>query len=162
MLNVQRKENETAPELTDSQRRFIDDLGQTYARYGVSLTFGRLFGLLIASDQPLSLDEISAHLGISKSSASVTARELERAGVVRRQATPGSRRIVYEAADNMEATFAAQIARVSDAMGVFKRAEEHLTEGRSGRRIRRILDLHEFWIEETHDIVERWHGRHAQ
>jgi DNA-binding transcriptional regulator GbsR (MarR family) len=163
VLNVQEKENKTAaPPLTEAQHRFIDDLAQTYARYGVSLTFGRLFGLLLVSDGPVSLDDIASQLLISKSGASVTARELERSGVVRRLATPRSRRIMYEATDNMEATFGAQIARVRDAMGVFKRAEKDLTEGRSGERIRRILDLHEFWIEETHDIVDRWHRRRTQ
>jgi DNA-binding transcriptional regulator GbsR (MarR family) len=159
MLNVQDK---PMVELGEDQRRFIDDLAQTYARYGVSLTFGRLMGLLLVSEMPLSLDEIAAQLGISKSGASVTARELERAGVIRRLATPGSRRIVYEATDDMEPMFGAQIARIRDAMGVFKRAVPHVMEGRSGKRMRRVLELHEFWIEETKSIWERWHGRHAQ
>ncbi len=151
-----------APPLTESQLCFVEDLGQTYARYGVSLTFGRLMGLLLVSEGMLSLDEIAGRLGISKSGASVTARELERAGVVRRIATPGSRRIFYEATDDMEPMFSAQIARIRDAMGVFKRAEPHLTDGRGGRRMRRVLELHEFWIEETKDIWARWHGRHTQ
>jgi predicted transcriptional regulator len=142
-----------------AQQRFIDELAHMYARYGVSLTFGRLFGLLLVSERPLGLDDITELLNISKSGASVAARELERAGVVRRLATPGSRRIVYEATDDMEPMFTAQFARIHDALGVVARGESILPPGRAKRRMREVKDLHEFWLYETNAILERWRRR---
>jgi hypothetical protein len=79
-------------ELDERRRRFIDDFGRLYARYGLSLTFGRVFGLLLISDDPLSLDAIARALAVSKTGAHVAARELQTAGVARRIGVPGSRR----------------------------------------------------------------------
>jgi len=74
VLNIQNKRNGTA----DPRLEVADDIGRTYARYGLPTSVGRVFGLLLASNEPLSLDEIALTLGISKSGASVAARDLER------------------------------------------------------------------------------------
>src|SRR5216684_1164412 len=88
-------------ELSEERRRFIDDFGQMYAHYGLSLSFGRAFALLLINDGPLSMDEIATQLETSKSAISVATRDLERAGVARRLSRPGSRRVLYEACDDM-------------------------------------------------------------
>src|SRR5256712_11578888 len=95
---------------------------------------GRVFGLLLASDVPLTLDEIAETLGISKSGASVAARDLERVGVVRRLGTPGSKRVLYEATDEMESTFTGTFARVRDSLRAMQRTETLLRPGRATRR----------------------------
>jgi DNA-binding transcriptional regulator GbsR (MarR family) len=142
-----------------AQQHFIDELAHMYARYGVSMTFGRLFGLLLVSERPLGLDDITELLSISKSGASVAARELERAGVVRRLATPGSRRIVYQASEDMEPMFTAQFARIRDALGVVAKGESILPSGPARQRMRQMKDLHEFWLQESATILERWRRR---
>src|SRR5205823_3675139 len=109
--------------LTDAQRRFVDDLGQLYARYGIAATFGRVFGRLLLSDEPLSLDELAAQLEVSKSAISVATRDLERVGVVRRIGTPGSRRVLYEANDDMAPIFEATFARVRQSLPVLQQAD---------------------------------------
>ena len=152
VLNMQNK-------LNAAQRRFVEGFGHLYARYGVSITFGRLFGLLLVSDGPLSLDDIADMLGISKSGASVSARELERAGVIRRHGTPGSRRIVYEAVDDMEPVFNATFTRVRDSLSLLKREEPTLAEGRGKKRVRQMRALHEFWLQESEGVLERWRKR---
>src|SRR6202023_1662651 len=128
VLNVQDK-------VSEAQRGFIEGFGHLYARYGVSITFGRLFGLLLVSNGPLSLDDIADILGISKSGASAAARELERAGVIKRHGTPGSRRIVYDAVDDMEPVFAATFTRVRDSLALLKREEPTLADGRGKKRV---------------------------
>jgi predicted transcriptional regulator len=145
-------------QLTAAERRFVEGFGHLYARYGVSITFGRLFGLLLVSNGPLSLDDIADILGISKSGASVAARELERAGVIKRHGTPGSRRIVYDAVDDMEPVFAATFTRVRDSLALLKREEPTLADGRGKKRVRHMRELHEFWLRESQGILDRWHA----
>ena len=148
----------------DSARIAIaDDIGRVYSRYGLALSIGRVFGLLLASDEPLSLDEIAGTLGISKSGASVAARDLERVGVVHRLGTPGSKRVAYEATESMESTFAGTFARVRDSLNAMNRAEERLPAGKAKRRMREMVQVHEFWLRESDGIIERWRrGRQSK
>jgi DNA-binding transcriptional regulator GbsR (MarR family) len=142
-------------------RRVVDDFGQLFARYGLPLTFGRVFGLLLISDDPLSLDDIATLLGVSKSSTSVTARELERLGIARRFAVPGGRRIVYELADDLEPIFESQLTRVRQQLAVLDRAEPLLPAGRARDRMHRMQELHEFAVRETEGMRARWRQKQA-
>jgi DNA-binding transcriptional regulator GbsR (MarR family) len=142
-------------------RRVVDDFGQLFARYGLPLTFGRVFGLLLISDDPLSLDDIAASLGVSKSSTSVTARELERLGIARRFAIPGSRRIVYEMGDDLEPIFESQLTRVRQQQAVLDRTEPLLNTGRALERLHRMQELHQFALQETESMRDRWRQRTA-
>jgi DNA-binding transcriptional regulator GbsR (MarR family) len=78
---------------------FIDGLGAAAATSGIlSQLQGRIFALLYLRAQPLVLEDIAAALGQSKSNVSVNIRGLVDWHLVRRVATPGSRKDHYEAA----------------------------------------------------------------
>jgi hypothetical protein len=79
------------------QREFIEEIGRYFTRFGLSPTLGRVWGYLLLSPDPASLDGIAADLGISKSGASVATRQLEQFMMARRTGQPGSRRALYEA-----------------------------------------------------------------
>ena len=128
MLNIEKKRLGKAE---DRRISIADDIGRVYARYGLAFSIGRVFGLLLASDVPLTLDEIAETLGISKSGASVAARDLERVGAVHRLGTPGSKRVLYEATESMESTFAGTFARIQDSLHAMNRAETRLTAGKA-------------------------------
>ena len=55
--------------------RFIEDAARLLIPWGVPQTAARLYGYLLLCAEPVSLDRITADLEISKSSASVAARE---------------------------------------------------------------------------------------
>ncbi len=77
---------------------FADGIGAAAATSGVlSQLQGRIFGVLYLSDRPLSLEEIAAALGQSKSNVSITIRGLVEWHLVRLVPTPGSRKDHYEA-----------------------------------------------------------------
>jgi len=152
-------ENQRRRVEADVRLAIADDIGRLYARYGLALSIGRVFGLLLASNQALSLDEIAETLGISKSGASVAARDLERIGVVIRRGTPGSKRVVYEATDEMESTFSGTFARVNDALQAMDRAESRLGAGKAKQRMKQMVEVHEFWLRESNDMMERWRRR---
>ena len=146
-------------ELDHARRRFMEDLGHLYARYGLSVTFGRAFALLLLSDRPISLEDLAAQLEISKSAVSVAARELERVGIARRLTNPGSRRVFYEAGDDVEPLFQALFARVRLSVPVFRAAARHASAGRPAQRLGDLVELHEFWLAEAEGMLERWHQR---
>ncbi len=148
--------SELGPVVDEAGHHFIDELGQFYARFGVTLTFGRVFALLLLCDAPVSLDEIAAQLGVSKTGVSVATRDLERAGLAKRRGTRGSRRILYEATDTMEPMFEAQFTRIRQSVPIYQRADATLAPGRAKERMARMLDLHEFWLRESEGIMDRW------
>jgi DNA-binding MarR family transcriptional regulator len=151
--------DDAARGLDAARRRFVDDLSQLFGRYGLALTVGRVLGLLLLSDDPLGLDDIAERLGVSKTGASVATRDLERVGVVRRLGTPGSRRVLYEMTDDVEPILAAQFVRVRHQLAQFQRADALLAPGPAKERLRELIALHEFWLGESEQIMDRWRAR---
>ena len=88
------------------QSRFIDDVASLLVPWGMPQTMGRIYGYLLLGAGPVSLDGIAADLEISKSSASVAARLLEKHSLVRRHGERGSKRVLYSASDNYAGLFA--------------------------------------------------------
>lgn len=68
---------------------------------GAPKSFGEIYGLLYCSEEPLSLDEISDGLQISRGSASQGLRFLKSVGAVRLVYVPGRRRDHYSAETEM-------------------------------------------------------------
>ena len=145
--------------LEPERHRFVDAIGEFFARYGATATIGRVFALLLISDSPLSLDDIAAWLGVSKSGASVATRDLERLALVRRQLTRGSRRVLYEVSDDMSPSFEARFAQVRQLRDLLARGESLVTSAHARRRLDAMLDLHDFWLAESAGIIDRWRNR---
>jgi DNA-binding transcriptional regulator GbsR (MarR family) len=78
---------------------FVDGCGAAAATSGIlNQLQGRIFALLYLQPQPISLDDIAAHLEQSKSNISVNIRGLLEWHLVRRVPVGGSRKDHYEAA----------------------------------------------------------------
>lgn len=93
MPNIAKKSD---PPLTAGQRRFIEDVARLMVPWGVPPAAARLNGYLLIFAEPVSLDRITADLGMSKSSASVAGRLLEKYRVALRHGELGSKRVLYE------------------------------------------------------------------
>jgi HTH-type transcriptional regulator, glycine betaine synthesis regulator len=91
--------NPISPDLRIVHDSMLDGLGQLADYFGFSKLMGQLYGTLLLSDEPLSLDDMMERLEISKASVSLTMRSLERMGMVRQVWVRGSggRRKYYEA-----------------------------------------------------------------
>jgi predicted DNA-binding transcriptional regulator len=85
------------------KQRFIEDVARLLMPWGVPPAAARLYGYLLLCPRPVSLDEITHDLVISKSSASVAARLLESYTLARRHREPGTKRALYAVADDYEA-----------------------------------------------------------
>jgi DNA-binding transcriptional regulator GbsR (MarR family) len=88
-----------SPALERTTGIFVDGIGTAAATSGVLTQLqGRIFALLYLHRGPLSLEEIAARLGQSKSNVSVQMRGLAEWHLVRHTRLPGSRKDHYEAA----------------------------------------------------------------
>lgn len=90
-----------------SHAKFIEEVGITSEGDGLPRIAGRLFGYLLLSPEPRSLDEIAEALDVSKGSASTDARLLLRHGWLRRVSQTGDRKDYYELAPDFFAEIVA-------------------------------------------------------
>jgi len=129
---------------------FIEALAGLLIPMGMPPIAARMHGYLLLSRSPLSLDELVAGLDVSKSSASVAARILERYGIVRRLTEPGTRRVRYMVCDRC-AGFLAEQALFLGSMGTL------LTDWATGHprdsRATRLKDMGEFHLR-LRDAIE--------
>lgn len=87
-----------APNAVDAAKWEMTEAGgRTTQSFGLSRLFGQIYVLLYLSNRPQSLDELTSQLGVSKASVSITCRQLESWGAVRRVWVKGDRRDYYEA-----------------------------------------------------------------
>ncbi len=91
------EKNEMDKTLQDARDSMIDGLGQLTNFFGFSPLMGQLYGALLMSPEPLSLDALEAIVGKSKASVSMTMQALERWGMVRQVWVKGDRRKYYAA-----------------------------------------------------------------
>lgn len=83
------------------KNRFIQDYGQGYQTFGLPKLMGQVVGLLLYHAGPISLDDITAELQVSKGPVSQIMRRLRDHKLVHRVWVPGSRRDHYEAAPDI-------------------------------------------------------------
>lgn len=81
------------------QDSILEGLSQLADYFGFSKVMGQLYGALLLSPEPLSLDDLMEQLNISKASVSMNLRTLEHLGMVRQVWVRGKagRRKYYEA-----------------------------------------------------------------
>lgn len=85
-----------SPDLDPILKAYSDRSGRMFEDFGFPRISGQMGALLYLHRGPLSLDEISDRLGVSKGSASTNARFLEQMKFLRPVAVPGVRRDHYE------------------------------------------------------------------
>lgn len=71
---------------------FVERMGMALEADGLPRIAGRIFGLLLVSEDCRSLNELAAELHVSKASVSTNARLLEQRGVLERDSRPSDRR----------------------------------------------------------------------
>lgn len=85
------------PTLGAANDSMLDGLGQLADYFGYNRVMGKMYGALLLSPAPMSLDDLMNHLDISKASVSMNMRTLENMGIAREVWVRGDRRKFYEA-----------------------------------------------------------------
>lgn len=96
-------EDQASSDLVQSKawQEMVELGGRICQVLGLPRSTGQIFGLLYLSTEPLSLDKLSAMLGISKASASTGTRQLASWGAIRKVWIPGERRDYYEVIEDL-------------------------------------------------------------
>jgi DNA-binding transcriptional regulator GbsR (MarR family) len=145
--------------LTAAERHFVDDVARLLVPWGVPQTAARLYGYLLLSPEPVSLDRITVDLEISKSSASVGARLLEMYTLVRRHGERGTRRVLYEASDNYEGMLTAQNRTLQSGADLLKAGARGAASDTARARLEEMAEFYEVTLEATESALRRWRER---
>ena len=141
--------------------RFTDRLAMLFEHDGQPPIAGRIFGLLLLSDEALSLDELAESLGVSKASASTNARLLAELGLVEPAPRPGSRRDYYRIApDLFERSMAQRLARwqrFTEVIGEGRRTQP-LASAEVRERLERYESAFSYMAEAIGRALAQWHG----
>jgi DNA-binding transcriptional regulator GbsR (MarR family) len=139
---------------------FIDRMGLALESDGLPRIAGRIFGLLLLSEDCRSLDELASELRVSKASVSTNARLLEQRGVLERNCRPSDRRDYYRVPpDLFSHTMAQRLER-------WHRFHEAIGDARvslpiQSRKIQERLDEYDsaytFLTHAIGEALARWH-----
>ncbi len=86
---------------TAALSNFVESWGSMGALWGINRSMARIHALLLATREPLGLDEVTESLGISRGNASMCLKELRHWGVIRRVHLTGERRDFYIAEEDI-------------------------------------------------------------
>jgi DNA-binding transcriptional regulator GbsR (MarR family) len=151
--------NESNERLSEAERRFVEDVGRLMVPWGIPQITARLYGYLLLSAEPASLDRIAADLQVSKSSASVAARQLEAYTLVHRHGERGSRRALYAASDNYEGMLTGQNRYLQALAELLGEGARGATSGAARDRLEEMAEFYVLALEAMETVLRRWSER---
>jgi len=92
--------------LTRSRQRVIDSIGKNMDLYGITLSIGHLYGFMYFQNEPITLDQMSQTMGMSKTSMSTGVRTLMDLKMIDKVWGKGSRKDFYEVVPDWYQNFA--------------------------------------------------------
>lgn len=134
----------------DGDDPFIEALARLIIPMGMPPIAARMQGYIMLSPEPLTLDELVAGLRVSKSSASVAARLLERYGIVRCYTERGTKRVRYGMAGH-GGGFLAEQARFIGTMAHLLKNTARARPGDAASA--RLADMGRFY-ERVHEALD--------
>ncbi|MCG3088088.1 GbsR/MarR family transcriptional regulator [Sporosarcina cyprini] len=91
--------------LDKARERIIETIAQNIHLYGLTSSAGRQFGTMFFHDEPMTLDEMTEELGMSKTSMSTSVRALSDLKLVERAWKRGVRKDLYQVKDDWYQSF---------------------------------------------------------
>lgn len=148
--------NKSSKGLSAPTRRFVEDVARLLIPWGVPQTAARLYGYLLLSAAPVSLDRIALDLEVSKSSASVAARLLEKMTFARRHGERGSKRALYEASDNYEGMVTDQNRLLDELAELMRTGAETVRAGKARERLEEMAEFYLLTRQALQAALRRW------
>ncbi|HLZ69011.1 MAG TPA: MarR family transcriptional regulator [Dehalococcoidia bacterium] len=152
------------PRVPASLGRFVERVGLYFEEFGLPRIAGRLFGLLLVADEPLSLEQAATMLHVSRASVSTNARLVVRSGLVERVSLPGDRRDYYVFGDRSWEAFIETDMKAAVTLREF--ADDALAglgpaEAPAKARLEAVAGFFDFYNAELTAILEHWRARAA-
>jgi DNA-binding transcriptional regulator GbsR (MarR family) len=141
--------------------QFIENIGLHFEEYGVPRIGGRILGLLLASSRPVSSEEMSEVLEVSRSSVSTNLRTLLMIGLADRVSLPGERSDYYVFSD--EAWETTLEIRLDEVQSLRDMAEDGLQGMQDHHPARVRLEEILIWTDmvgKTYErLIQEWQSR---
>jgi HTH-type transcriptional regulator, glycine betaine synthesis regulator len=140
-------------ERTASRRHIVDACIKSASNKGLSDAVGVLRGTLFLADEPMSMDELVAETGYSKSTVSSNMNLLENLGLARRVVIPGDKRYHYSPVTDPDSLKKAMLINVRNEiqllMAALDKTEKDIDSDNpsSGAVLERIGSIREFYIQ---------------
>ncbi len=151
------------------QREVIREYGEAYHAFGLNRVMGHIVGLLISSEEPLSLDEICSELGRSKGPISQIMRRLLERNLVRKVLMhENSRKDYYEIHPNaFENAFRNHAERIRNNIRIAKRLKSALAESGASMPLlsQRLNEMENFFtlMDKFHEeFLAAWNASQAR
>ncbi|MBH5317550.1 GbsR/MarR family transcriptional regulator [Paenibacillus sp. GSMTC-2017] len=97
--------DEQRVKLLQTRRRVIDSIGKNMDLYGITSSIGHLYGNMYFNQEPVTLDEMSETMGMSKTSMSTGMRTLYDLKMINKVWGKGSRKDLYEVVPDWHQNF---------------------------------------------------------
>jgi len=149
--------NTSKESVSADQFRFVDDVASLLVPRGMPPIAARLYGYLLLSVAPVSLDRISADLEISKSSASVAARLLENHALVRRHGERGSKRVLYSVSDNYAGVLSEQSFLIGEMGLLLQNRAAAVASGATAARLKAMSRFYLSMREAMETAIREFH-----
>ncbi|KPJ94514.1 MAG: hypothetical protein AMS18_03540 [Gemmatimonas sp. SG8_17] len=138
---------------------FVERIGLTLEKLGTTRTLGRMFGLLLVAERPMSLGELASALRVSKASISTNARVCVQSGLAQPVSILGDRRDYYEiSAGSFERAVMARLPVIEEIVSLADVGIGAVDkDNRAARaRLEEMRDFYEFLGTEMAKIMPRW------
>ena len=143
---------------------FIENISRYFESYGIPRIGGRIMGLLMITQEPLSAEEIAATLKVSRASISINLRFAQQIGLAQKVSFPGDRITYYIFPETgLEGTLAIEI----QGLGVMKRLIGQglaalPSEDPASDRMKGLADWADFLIKVWENALAEWHARQQE
>jgi DNA-binding transcriptional regulator GbsR (MarR family) len=141
----------------------LNNFGEAYKSFGLNALMGKIVALLIISPEPLSLDDISEKLEMSKGPVSQIARRLAEHHLIERVWVKGDRKDYYRAAADIFGQAYRNNARkqrrnqqIADAFIAHAAGIEGDDIRTMERRMREMKAFYELMDEYSRQFLDRW------
>jgi len=131
--------------IADARGEVIEAFKQSAEFYGLSQSYGHLYGVLYFADEPLSLDDLVEQTGYAKSTVSNAMKAMQRLHLVHRRSIPGEgKKAFFEAERDFwrvaQEFLNRQVQREIDTMSRALESAESTLEGTDGEQAQRDLE----------------------
>ena len=137
---------------------FVARMGQSTEQDGFTRIAGRLFGYLLLSEHPCSIQELAKALDVSKASVSTDARRWLEHGILERVPRSDDRRDYYQIAPNFFRKLVQyRISRWENAHGAVKEALTRIEPSPVvAERLAYMDAVNKFALEHLHQYLSEW------
>ncbi|HIW33878.1 MAG TPA: GbsR/MarR family transcriptional regulator [Candidatus Paenibacillus intestinavium] len=105
MKDLEQLSEEQQAYINKIRQRVIESIGKNMDLYGVTLSIGHLYGNMYFNRSPVTLDEMSQTMGMSKTSISTGMRTLTDLKMINKVWGKGSRKDLYEVVPDWHQNF---------------------------------------------------------